>query len=194
MSSLHRSLGPSCGSQPFSVRSPRSVPGKLGHAALWFFINGRRPRTRRSRARAQVAQPSSGRAAYRRLPASFRASSRPSAGRHGVAAVRRSAPFCFRRLPYTIEKKKGLPEHYREEPGGRHGHDHVSKIGAAARTKGPLFSGCRQPARLLNRCAPRRRQWNNPFIMSYFLLLGCRTLPVWCATPLIGAKASRFRV
>ena len=68
----------------------------------------------------------------------------------------------------------GLPEHYREEPG-RTG---TSKIGAAARTKGPLFSGCRQPARLLNRCAPRRRQWNNPFIMSYYLLLGRRTLPV----------------
>ena len=58
----------------------------------------------------------------------------------------------------------GVPEHYREEPG-RTG---MSKLGAVARTKGPLISGCRQPARLLNRCAPRRRQWNTPFICPIF--------------------------
>ena len=68
----------------------------------------------------------------------------------------------------------------------------VSIIGAVARMKGPLFSGCRQPARLVNRCAPRRHQWNNPFNMSYFYYWLPNTPRG--ATPLSVAKASRFRV
>ena len=36
----------------------------------------------------------------------------------------------------------GLPEHYRERSRGSRA---TSKVGAVARTKGPLFSGCREP-------------------------------------------------
>ena len=76
----------------------------------------------------------------------------------------------------------GAEEHYREEPG-RTG---MSKIGAVARTKGPLFSGCRQPARLLNRCVPRRAGGasgttpEQPLVQYVLFLLLVAEHSPWC--------------